>query len=209
MAEEKKKGFFDFLKRKEEKMEESGPIEVDKVPVPMKVDDTFPLQPGWMPARIKVKGIFDMEGLYKTCAEWFAERNFEFNETMYKAKQPEFEVNWVGTRKKNSYFMDQVDVNLHYWGHWTEVLEGDKKVQRFDGRLDITLKGTSQANYMDIYGEKKWNTILEKNLLNFMNKYVLKKQIDMSETDALGYEILKLHALIKEFLNMQARGNAY
>jgi len=208
MAEEKK-GFFDFLKPKKEDIPPTGPIDIEKTPKGIDVKDTFALQPGWLPARIKVKGIFDMEGLYKHCANWFAERSFEFSETMYKAKQPEFEVNWLATRKKNSYFMDQIDVNLHYWGSWADVMEGDKKVQRFSGRLDITLKGTVQANYADIYGEKKWNTVLEKNLLNFMNKYILRKTIDLSETDALYYEVYKLQTEIKEFLQMQARGSAY
>ena len=46
-------------------------------------------------------------------------------------------------------------------------------------------------------------------LKDFYNKYILKEEIETIWGDTLYYRVQKLHNVVKEFLDMQAKGYEY
>ena len=62
--------------------------------------------------------------------------------------------------------------------------------------------------YLDYEGrwEKK---AFHRMLRDFYNKYIAKEEIESVYGDTLYYRVQQLHALVKEFLDMQAKGYEY
>ncbi|MEK6854231.1 MAG: hypothetical protein AABX60_02770, partial [Nanoarchaeota archaeon] len=67
---------------------ESGEVIPAKGAVPVYIPRAYKHETrmGWFPHRIKYRGMFDLDGFYKTMALWFKERRFELHERLYKAK---------------------------------------------------------------------------------------------------------------------------
>ena len=212
MADEKKdEGAFTQLfgglfEKKTDEKPEVGPISVkglkEFAPVP---------QPYVMPRfRIRYKGVFDLDGLYKKMVLWLKRRNFEFQERMYKDKPPELEIWWQARRRKTGYLMDVIDAHIHMFDmEKVEIIEKGIKKQRVHARITITLWPTVETGYADIFGDQRWDSAFHRKLMSFYNKYVIRKDLDLTYTDALYYELYNLHAFVKEYLKMEARGNLY
>ena len=157
--------------------------------------------------RIKYKGIFDLDKLYKVMALWFKERRFELYENLFKSKPPELEVRWVAERKRTSYVRELVSVHMHMWGDYdVEVIQNGKKKRMVNVRMVITINGGIHAAYADIFGKPRWNASnLERQLQTLMYKWVMKREIAGLYEDRLYYELYNLYGLIKETLKFGAR----
>ncbi|MCP3683955.1 MAG: hypothetical protein GY861_14825 [bacterium] len=165
------------------------------------------------PSYIKFRGIFDMDGLYRVMVRWLKNRRFEFHETGYAYKPPDFTtIAWNADRKKGGYILERITVNWDHRGvnpEGVEVIKNGVKKRMDEGRLTIKLSGEVITAYEDIFGKKQWNSEVERRLRKFFDWYVIKKELELTSWDALYYEVYRLHEIIKKYLQFEANGSIY
>ncbi len=210
MAEkEEKKGFFAklFGPKEEKKEPEHGPIPVEPE---KKVYESQTKTSRLPPAFILFKGIMDFDAFYIMLVRWFKQRRFEFHETLYKAKPPKLDLHWEAGREKTAYAKEFIDVYFKaYEVEEVEVIKNGKKKKMLKLEVTMTITPRVELAYSDIFGEKKWNLEWQRRLLDFFNRYVLRKEIDLMYEDVLWYETYKLHADIRKYLKMEAQGHTW
>ena len=72
-------------------------------------------------------------------------------------------------------------------------------------RILIELKGEFETDWQGKWQRSKFLSNLQK----FYEKYVIKKDINNIWEDKLYYNMLKLHASMKEYLDQEAKSNAF
>ncbi len=160
---------------------------------------------------IRYKGAVDFDGLYNMICKWMRYRKFKVYEVNHKFKPPEIEIELDGRRKKDAYKRDRIYIHFHMFKNKdVEVLRGDKVIKMIELRMKILFKSYIDTNYPNIIGWQRWKSSkFTLFLQNFFNKYIIKKEIDLQDSDVLYYELYELHAKVKEFLKLESRGNAY
>jgi len=204
---------FSTKKKDEEDKGSGATLKMQKV---SSVPKPYPLGPGIstfeLPKfRIKYKGVFDLDKVYKGAILWFKEHKFEFHETSYKTKPPELELSWIAERKKSGFIKEVIEIHWHMFEQYpVEVIENGVKKQLYDANFTITMWGAIETDYADIFGEQKWrDSNLKRRMLSFYNRYVVKKELDIMEEDVLYYEMYNLQTVIKKMIGMKAGGSAY
>ncbi len=160
---------------------------------------------------IKYRGVIDFDGLYKLVCKWLTNRKFQLYETTHKVKPPEIEIVLDGRRKRTAYKRDRVFVHFHMFKN-RDVLEdyNGKKIKKIDVRMKITFSCKIETGYPNYFGWNRWQESRFKMVLqNFLNRYILKKEIDLKDADQLYYELYELHGKVKEFLGMESKASAY
>ena len=160
---------------------------------------------------IRYKGLFDFNGLYNVMVQWMKARRFWFHEDTYKHKVPspagaEQEILWKADKKVTEFYMQEITIYMHIWD-MTEVEVAQKGITKklTNARIEIQIIGAVTIDY-----EKRWEeSTFYIALLDFYRKYIAKEEIETLYGDQLYYRMYKLHAAIKEFLDMQAKGNEY
>jgi hypothetical protein len=209
-ASEPKGGLFSFLKRNkgEEAEPEHGPLDPDlpRNLVPYSTDHG-PL----FNLRVKYRGVYDLDGLYKFMSGWLRKRRYEFHETLYKNKPPEVEIRWRAERKKTGYIMEILTVYFHMWGEYdVEVVQNGKKKKMANARMIITLDGNIVAPHPDIFEQPRWTANnVERRLLRIFNNWFMKNELNSIYWDTLYYEMNQFQGAIKDYLGMSAGGNVY
>jgi len=155
---------------------------------------------------IQYKGIFDMQDLYESIADFFSTKKFKFYEKQQRYRKPgpfgpEILHQFEAKRDLDDYYRWNVNINIETFDmHEVEVVGKDgsrKKLMK--GRAWIQLWGVAQMDPHEAWSK----TALMMHLKSFFNKYVVRKKIEGVIWDELHYNIvLKLHALIKERLKM-------
>ena len=167
-----------------------------------------------VPFIIRYDGIFDLDSLYKLIQKWFVDQGFYFEEVAFKHKVPspagaEQDYDFRGWRKISEYVKFNIRVFIKLYNlKDIEVIKEGKKKKLSKAVLKISIKGEMELDYKNRF-EK--NNFL-KALRNFYNKYILKEEegvIGGIYWDQLYYRLFKLHAAIKEHLDMESKGNAY
>ena len=138
-------------------------VEIDpKAPIPVYYPDehvpsyTSQAVGNLFPTRIKFKGIYDLDGLYKFMANWLRQRRYELYENLYKAKPPELEIRMTAERKKTGFVMELITLYFHGWGEYEldVVINGKKKKMAESLANEIIL--ASDGN-MESYALQKKN----------------------------------------------------
>ena len=81
---------------------------------------------------IRHSGIWDMQDLYESIADFFRRRKYKFHERVYKHKHPspfgvERQYIWEAERKESDYVQFHYDVYIHtYDAHDVEVVGVDQ-----------------------------------------------------------------------------------
>ncbi len=162
------------------------------------------------PVYMQYKGIWDMQDLYETVADFFRQKKFKFYEKQYRLRKPgpfgaEILYQFEARRKVEDYYEWVVNVSLETFDERDieVVLKNGTKKKMTKGRLWIYISGVVEMDY-----EKAWNkSAFLAHLKSFYNKYIMKKRIEGVWWDELQYKIiLRLHALIKERLKMASEG---
>ena len=162
------------------------------------------------PTYVQYKGIFDMQDLYDSIADFFRQKKFKFYEVQQRLRKPspfgaEILYQFRATRKVEDYYEWVLNITIETFDvHDVEVVmkDGTKK-KMTKGKLWIQIIHKVEMDY-----EKLWekNAFLA-HLKSFYNKYIIKKKIEGMWWDELYYKIvLRLHALIKERLKMISEG---
>ena len=168
---------------------------------------------GATPVYIQYKGIFDMQDLYESIADFFKQKKFKFYEIQQRHRRPgpfgaEILYQFRATRKVEDFYEWIVNVTIETFDmHDVEVVlkEGTKK-KMTKGRIWIQILGSCVTDY-----EKVWEkSAFLAHLKSFYNKYIIKKKFEGVWWDELQYKIvLRLHALIKERLKMASEGSEF
>lgn len=203
------KGLFARFRKKEseEAVDEKAPIPIHEPKAPA-YDPKFA---GLFPARIKFRGLYDLDGLYNFMANWLRQRRYEVHETLYKSKPPELEIRIRGERKKTGFVMEVITIYYHSYGEYDlDVVFNGKKRKMTNARMTLTISGEIRAPYEDIFGRPRWTSnAVERRLLNLFRRWFAKRELESVYWDTLYYEIWKLHSGIKDLLKYEAKGNAY
>jgi hypothetical protein len=156
---------------------------------------------------IRYKGIWDMQDIYDTIADWFRKRKYKFHERVYKHKHPspygvERQYTWEAERKENDYVQFHYDLYIHtYDAHDIEVVtpEGAKKMFT-KGRIWIEIKPTFITDW-----EKRWQSkSFFSQLRGFYNKYMLRRNFTQGWHPKLRYEMFELQGMLKARLKMES-----
>ena len=158
---------------------------------------------------LEYKGLWDMQDLYETIADFLREHKFKLYERMQRHRTPspfgsEREYRFEGVRKLEHYYKWTVNVSVETFDeHEVEVAakEGPKKMAK--GRMLIRVSGSVETDYEKIFESKAFYAQIR----NFYNKYVIRKRFEGIWWDELYYKIvMKLHGKIKERLKMVSEG---
>ena len=155
---------------------------------------------------LQYKGIFDMQELYESIADFFFQKKFKFYELQQRHRRPgpfgpEVHYRFEAKREIEDYYEWVINVNIETFDvHDVEVVQKDgtrKKMQK--GKFWMQLWGTTVTDPHHVW-EK---TAFLAHLKSFYNKYVIRKKMEGVWWDEMYYNIvLRLHALIKERLKM-------
>ena len=160
---------------------------------------------------IRYKGLFDFDGLYNLVAAWIKSRKYWFHEGKYKHKVPspagaEQEITFTGEKQVTEYYSEHIQVDFHLWDMTeVEVDQNGMKKTLTNARMEIVISGKL---LLDIEGRYENNRFLLE-LRHFMHKYVIKEDIETVAYDELRYRMYKLHKVMKDYLDMQTKGNEY
>ena len=160
--------------------------------------------------RIRYKGLCDFDGLYNLIIQWMKSQGYWVQETKYKHKVPsplgaEQEMTFKGEKEVTEFYKYHISVDFHLWD-MTEVeaeVKGAKK-KLSNMRMEIVLSGAVE---LDPEGRFEKTGFLQK-LRHFYMWYIIKADMFMW-FDELRYRVYKLHGIIKDYLDMQAKGHEY
>ncbi len=165
------------------------------------------------PVYIQYKGIFDMQDLYESIADFFRQKKFKFYEVQQRHRRPgpfgaEILYQFRATRKVEEHYEWSVDITIETFDmHDVEVVlkDGTKK-KMAKGRLWLQMVGNVKMDYEEIWNKSAFLAHLK----SFYHKYIVKKTIEGLWWDELQYKIvLRLHTLIKERLKMASEGHEF
>ena len=159
---------------------------------------------------LQFKGIWDMQDIYETVADFMRENKFKFYEKFQRHRSPspfgvERQHVLSGEREVEHYYKWTVNATLETFDeHDVEVVtkDGQKKTLT-KGRLWVRIVGNVEMDFEGIYEKSAFTARLR----NFYHNHVVKKKIEGVWWDQLYYHIvLKLHAKLKERLKMVSEG---
>jgi hypothetical protein len=162
------------------------------------------------PVRIRYKGAFDFDGLYRVMRAWCDERKYTFFEKRYKEKTKplgnEIEITWEAERPLNEYVQNRVHVFTHLWDiNEVEVIKNGKKRRLTRARMLMDIRGVVELDYKgqweDSYFKKLWRT--------FYNYFLMREDIKTVYGDKLWYNVQKLQQRVKQFLDMEAHSDIF
>jgi len=99
----------------------------------MKPSDIYVVTPAWV-VYLRYKGVWDWTDLYKTMADWFKDRKYNFHEVFHKHKKhspfgSERQYKWLANRREEDYVEYNIFVYIRtYDTHdFVVTLPGGKK----------------------------------------------------------------------------------
>lgn len=163
-------------------------------------------------AYLQYDGIFDFDGLYKLMHDWIVDRNYYFEEKLYRHKVPtpagaEQHIVWEAWRKVNEYAKYWINIYMILRdAKEIEVVKKGEKKKLTKAKLIIIFEGKVELDYSKRFGKSALGHYLN----DFLLSYVWKPEKEVSMWwDELYYRIYKLHRAAKDFLDMETKGNDY
>ena len=160
------------------------------------------------PHYMQYKGVFDMQDLYESIADFFMQKKFKFYEKQQRYRKPgpigpEILYQFEALREIEDYYQWRINLNIETFDlHDVEVVlkDGSRK-KMTKGRLWVQMWATTEVDY-----HKTWETsAFIARLKSFYNKYMIRKKFEGVWWDEMYYNILlQLHALIRERLKMSS-----
>ena len=164
-------------------------------------------EPGEPASYIRHKGIWDMQDLYESIADWFRRRKYKFHERVYKHKHPspfgvERQYIWEAERKETDYIQFKYNVYIHtYDAHDVEAVMADGSKKMFTkGRIWVEIKANIVSDWEKRWKEKSFYSRLR----DFYNKYVIMKNFTQGWSPKIRYEMYELQAMVKKRLKMES-----
>jgi len=158
------------------------------------------------PLKIRFKGLYDWTGVYKYVHDWIVGHQFRFHEKRYKDKLDtalgnELEVDVWGEKEVTEYYRYYVEVNYHLFeSREVPVVVNGKQTKLWQGRVHIQISGKVITDWQKRYAEGKTNKMME----TFLNKVILKNEIEMKHIDPLDKDLHRLESDLKKLLKIEA-----
>ena len=159
------------------------------------------------PTYIRFKGIWDMQDLYESIADWFRKRKYKFHEKIYKHKHPspfgvERQYVWLAVRDETEYLEIQYNLYIHtYDAHDVETAMSNGKTKTFTkGRIWIEIK----TNWVLDHAKRFDKNSFYRHIKDFYNKYIIRKRIMQLVNPKYRAEMFALHAFVKHRLKMES-----
>jgi hypothetical protein len=158
--------------------------------------------------KIRYKGLFDWAGIYKLVYNWIVNRQFRFHEKRYKDKLDtplgnELEVDVWGEKEVTEYYKYRMDVAYHLWeSREIPVVINGKQTKLWQGRIEIKISGKVITDWQGHY--KSGENTVHKWMEMFLNKVVLKNEIEMKHIDPFDKDLHRLEAELKKLLKIEA-----
>lgn len=159
---------------------------------------------------LRYNGLFDFDAFYAAVVDWAKNYGYIWHELDYKHKVPspkgaEQEMKWEINTKVTEYISYKILFTVHIWELMDVEVEVDgRKKSLSNARLYIIIEGTVN------YGIKKFEKggKLGRLLSVWYNK-IMRKETETIYFDNLYYRIWNLHAILKEFFDMQTGKHVY
>ena len=159
---------------------------------------------------VQYKGIFDMDDLYQSIADFFRRKKFKFYERQQRLRKPgpfgsEILYQFEAKREVEDYYEWQVFITIETFDlRDIEVVAKDgTKKKMSKGRVWVQLWGNVETDYTKMWEKSAFMA----HLRSFYNKYIIRKKLEGVWWDELYYNIvMKAHSLIKERLKMMSEG---
>ncbi len=158
---------------------------------------------------IRYTGLMDLDGFYKMLHDWFDARKFEWHEPNFKDKHPtsgdEQEVKVHCFRNDTEFLRVTYDLYFHsYELSNITVTRNGKKKKLEKGRFMIQINVQFEMDY-----ENKFEgTRFQSTIRDFYIKYIFYRKM-LTYGDKIEYEAHNLQEAIKQWFDMQARGNQF
>lgn len=156
---------------------------------------------------IKYKGVWDMQDLYESMADFFRNQKFKFYETANIHKHPspfgaDRKYFWKAVKNVEEYYQYVLDIYFHTYDTRdieATMKDGSKKVFT-KGRIWVQIRGRVILDY-----EKHWEeNSFYAQLRNFYHKYIIQKKAEGLWGDEVYYRVMNpLHHLIQQRLKME------
>ncbi|MEK6874284.1 MAG: hypothetical protein AABX52_00885 [Nanoarchaeota archaeon] len=155
---------------------------------------------------IRFNGIVDLSGLFKIMRDWLVDHEYEFYEKTFKSKAyPEGikkELEWTAGKDVTDYIRYTIDIYIVAFNIMdVEVIRNGKKAKLTSCRLVIELKGKVEMDPYNRFGGSKFL----QNLQDWYHRYIIKRDILFIYADGFYYHALKLHRIIKEYLEFETK----
>jgi hypothetical protein len=159
---------------------------------------------------IQYNGLFDFDALYAAIIDWCKNYGYKWHERDFKHKVPlptgaEQEMKWLVEKNVTEYVKYTLLFTVHLWDMLdVEVDVGGNKKVLTNSRIYIKIMGTIEFDWQKKFSGSKFAQYLGV-------KYFKWKAKDLESTymDGLWYRMWNVHALIKEFFDMQTKQYAY
>lgn len=174
----------------------------------MKVEREIPFPIG----RLRYSGIIDLQGLFQATRDWLVSNKWRFYEKALKHKiYPEGykkEMTWWAYKDVTEYVRYHVTLEflIREINEVEVVRQGVKrKLQQCIFQVEISGKVEldKERRFKDVMGGK-FLTMMQ----DFYHNYIIKEDILFVWVDQLTYRLLRLHRVMKEYMEMEAKTNA-
>ncbi len=159
---------------------------------------------------LQYSGLFDFEGLLALLTDWSKNYGYLWHESDYKHKVPspfggEQELYWTIKKNVTPYIRFEIKLYMHVFDNReVEVEINGKKKRLTSARLYIWFDPSMSIDWQNRFKGGKFIAWLGQ----AYNK-LMKKDIESIYGDQIWYRTLNLHALMKQFFDMQTKKYAY
>jgi hypothetical protein len=153
--------------------------------------------------------MYDLDSIYKSIRAWLNDREFEYNEDVYKDKISdlgnELELKMSGELRVTEFVKFNVKLEAKFYGvkeFEADYMGSKRKVN--NGQFFILLSGVVTYDY-----KGRFKSDASQFFLDLLVKRLLKNYFDVKYVDRLYYELYSLQTLIKEQVYMETATNAF
>jgi hypothetical protein len=151
---------------------------------------------------VKYSGTFDLNGMLRMMHGFLLNKNFDFYETLHKAKVPELELEWLAEKKVTEYEKWYLELKFHFYDlRQVEVDVQGEKHKMTEGRFTILFSGGTERDYQDSWDVSSSST---KARLKKFYDMITKKEWILKHASQLIKETTELRDKTTAFLGMIA-----
>jgi hypothetical protein len=159
---------------------------------------------------IRYKGVYDLDGIYKTIRGWLDARRYDYMENIHKDKSTNpwgNEVEWEmkPELKVDGFIKYEIYIRTKFYDvkEFESIQHGHKRMVT-DGRFWIEITGLVRFDYKD-----KFESNFAKNLLELLIKRIFWRYYRVHHIEKLYKDMFNLHLELKKFMKMETAFNAY
>jgi hypothetical protein len=159
---------------------------------------------------IRYKGVYDLDGIYKTIRGWLDARRYDYMEKVHKDKSTNpwgNEVEWEMTPelKVDGFIKYEIYVRTKFYDvkEFESIQHGHKRMLT-DGKFWIEITGKVIFDYRDRY-----TSDFAKKMLHLLVRRIFWRYYRVHHIEKLYNDMYDLHLQIKRFMNMETAFNAY